>query len=103
MAPDVQPCPQVIPASSEEWQPVRKRRNNAGNKRQTQTPSPVDGNPTPKNHVSSMGKAPAFPVDISANKAPFCSTSSVITRSSALRNSNRSSGSGGVPPILPHP
>ncbi|KAJ6433810.1 hypothetical protein OIU84_017502, partial [Salix udensis] len=76
VAPDVQPCPQVKPASVEEWQPVRNRRNNAGNKRQTQTPSPTNGNPAPQNHVSSKGKAPALSVDITANKAPFCSTSS---------------------------
>ncbi|KAJ6422507.1 hypothetical protein OIU84_027467, partial [Salix udensis] len=76
VAPDVQPRPQAMPASVEEWQPVRNRRNNAGNKRQTQTPSPANGNPTPQNHVSYKGKAPALPVDITANKAPFCSTSS---------------------------
>ncbi|KAJ6732016.1 hypothetical protein OIU79_003194 [Salix purpurea] len=43
VAPDVQPRPQATPASVEEWQPVRNRRNNAGNKRQTQTPSPANG------------------------------------------------------------
>ncbi|KAB5516275.1 hypothetical protein DKX38_026923 [Salix brachista] len=75
VAPDVQPRPQVTTASSEEWQPVRKRRHSSGNKRQTQTPSPADCNPTPQNNVSSKGKATAFPVDIAANKAPFCSTS----------------------------
>ncbi|KAJ6775596.1 hypothetical protein OIU79_018716 [Salix purpurea] len=41
--PDVQPRPQATPASVEEWQPVRNRRNNAGIKRQTQTPSPTNG------------------------------------------------------------
>ncbi|KAJ6349604.1 hypothetical protein OIU77_007060 [Salix suchowensis] len=43
VAPDGQPRPQATPASVEEWQPVRNRRNNAGNKRRTQTPSPVNG------------------------------------------------------------
>ncbi|KAJ6323972.1 hypothetical protein OIU76_011301 [Salix suchowensis] len=95
VAQDVQPRPQVTTASSKEWQTVCKRRHSSRNKRQTPTPSPADCNPTPQHNVSSKGKATAFSVDIAANKAPFCSTSGVLTRSSILRISNRSSGSGG--------
>ncbi|KAL3586186.1 hypothetical protein D5086_013053 [Populus alba] len=54
-------------------------------------------------NVSSKRKAPAFSVDITGNKAPHHPGSGMLTRSSVQRISNRFSGSGGVPPTLPHP
>jgi hypothetical protein len=55
-----QPCSQATAAGSEEWQTVRKRRHNSGNKRQTLTLLPAEGNPPSQQHVSSKGKAPAL-------------------------------------------
>jgi hypothetical protein len=45
VAQNVQPRPQVTNAGSEEWQTVRNRRHNSGNKRQTSMLLPGEGNP----------------------------------------------------------
>jgi len=89
---------------SEEWQTVRKKKHNSGNKRQTSTTSlPAECNLPPQRHVPSKGKAPALSVDTPGSKAPHRPGSSVLTRSSVQKIPNRSSGSGGIAPTLPHP
>ncbi|KAG5228958.1 DUF4283 domain-containing protein [Salix suchowensis] len=71
VAPDGQPRPQATPASVEEWQPVRNRRNNAGNKRRTQTPSPVNGNPTPQTMFPPRGKLLPYQLILLQTRPPF--------------------------------
>ena len=103
VAQDVQPRPQVTNAGSEEWQTVRKRRHSSGNKRHTPSLLPTVRNLPAQKIVSSKRKATTFSADTAGNKAFHCPGSGVLTRSSVHRISNRSSGSGGVPPTLPHP
>ncbi|KAL9347290.1 hypothetical protein Peur_058656 [Populus x canadensis] len=103
VAQNVQPRPQVTNAGLEEWQTVRNRRHNSGNKRQTSMLLPGEGNPPTQQHVSSKGKAPALSVEIAGNKDPHRPGSGVLTRSLVQRTSHRRSGSGGIPPIPPQP
>ena len=104
VAQEAQPCSQPTAACPEEWQTVRKKKHNSGNKRQTSTTSlPVDCNLPPHRHVPSKGKAPALSVDTPGSKAPHRPGSSVLTRSLVQKFANRNSGSGGIAPALPHP
>jgi len=98
VAQEVQLCSQATAASPEGWQTVSKRRHNSGSKRQKQTPLPVESK-----SPSSKGKSPASSVNVAGNKASHRTGSSMLSRSLVQRNSTRSSGSGGVPPTLPHP
>ena len=102
VAQDAQTCSQATATGSEEWKTVRKRRHTSGNKRQTPTFLPAECNLPAQQNVS-KGKAPAYSVDIAGTKAPHRPGSGVLTRSSIQRISNAFSGSGGVPPTLPHP
>jgi hypothetical protein len=56
----------------------------------------------PQQYVCAKGKAPAITVNINSNKALQRPVSGMLTWSSVQRNTNRSSGSGGVSPTLPH-
>jgi hypothetical protein len=104
VAQDAQPCSQPTAASPEEWQTVRKKKHNSGNKRQVYTISlPATCNLPPQRQVPSKGKAPALSVDTPGSKAPHRPGSSVLTRSSVQKIPNRNSGSGGIAPTLPHP
>jgi hypothetical protein len=67
-----------------------------------QRPCLLESNQPPQQYVSTKGKAPAITVNINGNKALQRPVSSMLTWSSVQRNTNRSSGSGGVSPTLPH-
>jgi len=99
-----QTCSPPTVACADEWHTVRKKKHNSGNKRQASSSSlPADCILPPQRHVPSKGKAPALSVGSPGSKAPHRPGPSVLTRSSVQRISNKSSGSGGVAPTLPHP
>ncbi|KAL3610770.1 hypothetical protein D5086_001790 [Populus alba] len=101
IAPPSADGPELV-APADAWQIVQKRRQSSRNKQQTHSFLPAECNPPAQQKVS-KGKTPVPSVDIAGIKAPHCPGVGVLTRSSVQKNSNPFSGSGGVPPTIPHP
>ncbi|KAJ6970405.1 hypothetical protein NC653_034865 [Populus alba x Populus x berolinensis] len=90
VAQDEQQCNQATSIGSKGWETVRKRKNGNGNKHHSPSSKTLS--------VSAKGKTPTVIVSINSNKTLQRHASCMLTRSSAQRNSNKSSAIGGVPP-----